>query len=150
MIKKYVKGSSTNPEGVIKALEELGGINKYYYKGSDPDFVYFINTDKYIELATNESSLFNIILDCFEEIQPVEPEPAASKVITNKDVTKWYFQMLRSGHCVQFRYGHDYDSGEFIFGIPCAYVNDEDETRVKRVRIDFGKWIPIEEAGINK
>lgn len=41
MVKKYVRGSSTNPKGAIKALENLGGVNTHHYAGDIPTSVYY-------------------------------------------------------------------------------------------------------------
>lgn len=139
MIKKFIKGNALNPEGVIKALEELGGINKYNRVGSDGDTIYFINKNNDIDSTIIGCPSADIIMECFEEIQPSAP-----KVITNLDIAKWYFKMIREGHAVQLIDGDD----GCVYNNAWFYYRDGEETDIKKVRIDFGEWIPIEEAGI--
>lgn len=141
MVKKYVKGRSSNPEGVIKALENLGGVNTCYHKGDNPNKIYFINDMGTIFCASEDSVLGAVIFECFEEIQPAEPTP---KVITNIDVTKWYFKMIHEGHAVQFKLR---ENSSAIYNYLPTYEQDDAENYTW-VRIDFGEWIPIEEAGI--
>lgn len=140
MIKKYCKGSSTNPEGVIKALENLGGINGYHITGDGQTSIYYIDKDNCIDHVVIDSSFGTFIMECFEEIQPSEPTP---KVFTNLDITRWYFKMIHDGHAVQFADLHDN-----ILSFPQIYKNDDIETGIVKVRIDFGEWIPIEETSI--
>lgn len=141
MIKKYVKGSSTNPEGVIQALENLGGINEYQRVGNEEKCVYFISRRNVIDIADIGTQMADMIMECFEEIQPVGHTP---KIITNLDVAKWYFRMLREGHAVQFTYYNNGPVCNFLF----SYELDDEETDIEKVRVDFGKWINIEEAVI--
>lgn len=140
MIKKYIKGSSTNPEGVIKALENLGSVNERNMSGTHENCIYYINRFNYIDCVSMGTEFAIIIMECFEEIQPIESAP---KVITNLDVVKWYFKMRFEGHAIQFKDQHD-----FIRLAPLAYHYDDAETEVVEVSIDFGEWIPIEEARI--
>lgn len=144
MIKKYVRGNASNPEGVIKALENLGGINEYYLTGDEEDSVYYINNGSYIYYVSIGTDFADVITECFEEIQPIQPIESAPKVITNLDVSKWYFRMLREGHAVQFKDIHGY-----IRPMPLACIDDDVESGNKEARIDFGEWIPIEEAIIS-
>lgn len=140
MVKKFVKGSSTNPEGVIKALENLGGVNNSNLVGSDEEGYYFINNNNVIECMSRRDSYAGFITECFEEIQPVESAP---KVITNLDVAKWYFTMINECHAIQFL-----DHNADIQNFPKGYSHDDDLIHYTHVRIDFDEWIPIEEAGI--
>lgn len=136
MVKKYVKGRPSNPEGVIEALENLGGVNTHHYSGDIPTSVYYIDNSGSIFRAAEDSALAEVILECFEEIRPTP------KAITNIDLAKWYFHMLREGHAVQFMY-----NGQ-TFNHLLGYYRDGDKTDFTEVRIDFGEWIPIEETDI--
>lgn len=144
MIKKFIKGSSTNPEGVIKALEKLGGRNEHNLTGRMSNIYYFIDDKGVIDAIAPSDTAFCILTECFEEIQPVDSKPVP-KVITNLDVSKWYFHMLRDGHAVQFMY-----CDSRIRFRPSDYLYDDGKTTLEKVRIDFGEWMTIEEAGIDK
>lgn len=146
MIKKFIRGNDSNPKGVIKALENLGGVNTCYHKGDNPNKIYFINDMGTIFRASEDSPLAEVIMECFEEIQPIQPVQtieSAPKFVTNLDVSKWYFDMIHKGHAVQFKDIHGY-----IRPMPLACIDDDVESSNKEVRVDFGEWIPIEEAGI--
>ena len=141
MIKKFIRGNNTRGAEVIKALEDLGGLNKAKLHGIHPDRIYIINRhDNSIDMWDDTSDYAILIQECFEEIKLPE-----KKVITNIDVAKWYFHVLRDGHAVQFMCGGV--EGR-IFNHPWNYQSDYEKTDVKKVRVDFGEWIPIEEAGI--
>lgn len=141
MIKKYVKGNPENPEGVIKALENLGGQNDNDLKGWDDNSYYFINSENTIDSISSQDPTACILTGCFKEIQPVKTAP---KVITNFDMARWYFEMMRYGHAIQVRYSVDGP----IFNRLWDYERDADETEVIEVRVDFEEWIPIKEVGI--
>lgn len=144
MVKKYVKGSLKNSKGVIKALEELGGINRYHKSGDVTSAIYFIDGDNYIDCEAKDTPLANIIMECFEEIQPIEPiEPEPDpKVITNLDVAKWYFNMIHRGFAVQFKLR---ENSSTIYNYLPTYEQDDAENYTW-VRIDFGEWIPFEKV----
>lgn len=68
MIKKYIKGNSQRGAEVIKALEELGGVNHYNHRGIRTDYFYYINAKGTIDLVLIASGFGRIVQECFEEI----------------------------------------------------------------------------------
>lgn len=69
MIKKYVKGHDLRGAEVIKALEELGGVNCYGHRGIRTDCFYYISENGKIDLMRNSSDCGKIMQECFEEIK---------------------------------------------------------------------------------
>lgn len=139
MIKKYIRGNKERGAEVIKALKNLGGVNKGNLKGDDPNCVYIININSVITRWHYDTEYAFMIQECFEEIKLED-----KKVITNIDVVEWYDTMIRKDHSIQFMNARNY-----IYTAPWCYVDDDGETEFIKVRIDFGEWIPIEEAGID-
>ncbi|MBR4983236.1 MAG: hypothetical protein IKY94_11825 [Lachnospiraceae bacterium] len=68
MIKKYIRGNARGAE-VIKALEELGGVNCDNHKGIRTDCFYYIKGDGIIDLVQDFTVLGKVIQECFEEIK---------------------------------------------------------------------------------
>lgn len=138
MIKKFIRGHNTRRDEVIRALEDLGGVNKYKLTGEDPTYIYALDRYNYICRWYQNTDYATLVQEFFEEIKLKD-----RKVITNLDVAKWYFHMLREGHAVQFMCG---GAEGRIFNHPWNYRGDYEETDIKKVRVDFGEWIPIEEV----
>lgn len=69
MIKKYIKGNAERGAEVIKALEELGGVNCGNHKGIRTDCFYYIKENGIIDLVQDFTSLGKVIQECFEEIK---------------------------------------------------------------------------------
>lgn len=68
MIKKYIRGNAKRGDEVIKALEDLGGINKEAENGKQQDCVYYINPFGIIQYTYHNSQLEDVIKELFEEI----------------------------------------------------------------------------------
>ena len=66
----WIRGNNDNPEGVIKALENLGGKNPGF-KGRNDNCIYFINTCNIITNPHISSVEAHCIMNTFKEIQPV-------------------------------------------------------------------------------
>lgn len=69
MVKKYVKGHDLRGAEVIKALEELGGVNCNNHRGIRTDCFYYITAKGTIDLVLIASGSGRIVQDCFEEIK---------------------------------------------------------------------------------
>ena len=69
MIKKYIKGDAQRGDEVIKALEELGGVNCNNCKGRRTDCFYYIKEDSIIDLVQDFTAFGKVIQECFEEIK---------------------------------------------------------------------------------
>ena len=69
MIKKYIKGNAQRGAEVIKALEDLGGINCDNHRGIRTDCFYYIKEDSIIDLVQDFTAFGKIIRECFEEIK---------------------------------------------------------------------------------
>lgn len=66
----YVRGTETG-KGVIKTLEQLGGINKNGHRGNNPDNIYFICPKTHeIDYAFKDTTYANYIEATSEEIKP--------------------------------------------------------------------------------
>lgn len=68
----YIRGTETG-NGVIKALENLGGKNEYYHKGNKKTYIYFIDPETNAIDYVIEDSLFGrYVKSTAKEIQPVK------------------------------------------------------------------------------
>lgn len=139
MIKKFIRGNKDRGQEVIKALEDLGGVNKNEMLCDQPNAYYFLDKDNYIIAWNENSDIAFVIKECFEEII-LKDKP----VITNKQFAYWYFDQLFINSIVQFKVA---DNGS-ICSRMYDYVNDDDPTPVKYIRFNFGEWIPIEKVDI--
>lgn len=137
MIKKFIKGNEERGAEVIKALEDLGGVNINNLEGDFTDFVYYINSHNVIESKHKDYDEAIIVQECFEEIKLEE-----KKVITNKQFSCWYFNQLFVNNIVQYKYTDD----GFVQNQMYNYSEDDNPTPVKYIRINFGEWLPIEET----
>ena len=79
MIKKYIRGNKERGAEVIKALEELGGVNCDNHIGIRTDCFYYINKDGIIDLVQYFTALGKVIQECFEEIKLPEQHNVAIK-----------------------------------------------------------------------
>lgn len=79
MIKKYIKGNSQRGAEVIKALEELGGVNCDRRKGIRTDCFYYIKENGIIDLVQYFTALGKVMQECFEEIKLPEQHNVAIK-----------------------------------------------------------------------
>lgn len=79
MIKKYVKGHDLRGAEVIKALEELGGINKINLRGNSLNCLYYIRQDNVIDSLSEVLFAGKIMQECFEEIKLPEQFSVAIK-----------------------------------------------------------------------
>lgn len=68
----YIRGTETG-NGVIKALENLGGKNEYYHKGNKKTYIYFIDPETNVINYVVEDSLFGrYVKSTAKEIKPVK------------------------------------------------------------------------------
>ena len=68
----YIRGTETG-NGVIKALENLGGKNEYCHKGNKKTYIYFIDPETNVINYVVEDSLFGrYVKSTAKEIQPVK------------------------------------------------------------------------------
>lgn len=139
MIKKFIRGNVDRRTEVIKSLEDLGGNNYHNHLGNNPNTIYYIDQNNIIQQEGKGTTLALVMQEHFEELELPEKN---DKVITNLDVAKWYFHMLHEGHAVQFMYCTT------VYDHLLPYVCDTSASDFDKVRIDFGEWIPIKEAGI--
>lgn len=79
MIKKYIKGNEKRGAEVIKALEELGGVNCDHHKGIRTDCFYYIKENGIIDLVQYFTALGKVMQECFEEIKLPEQHNVAIK-----------------------------------------------------------------------
>lgn len=139
MIKKFIRGNTERGAEVIKALEDLGGVNKYNLNGDDLVYIYFIARDNCITRLDYNTDYARIIQECFEEIK-LKDKP----VITNKQFADWYFNQLFINSIVQYKFS---DNGT-IYSKMYDYSEDDFPTPVKHIRFNFGEWLPIEKVDI--
>lgn len=139
MIKKFIRGNKERGQEVIKALEDLGGINKHNLTGDDIDYIYLINIDNNITRWDKRAEFAIVIQELYEEIKLKD-----KKVVTNKQFADWYFNQLFISEVVQYKFNDE----DIIRTRMYDYLNDDDLTPVKYIRINFGEWLPIEEIGI--
>lgn len=79
MIKKYIRGNEERGAEVIKALEDLGGVNCNNITGIRTDCFYYIKEDSIIDVVQDFTALGEIIQECFEEIKLPEQFSVAIK-----------------------------------------------------------------------
>lgn len=63
--KVYYRGNDDRYEEIIKALEELGGIDEYYVSGDGDSFFYYIGEDDIIQCCDEGSELSWFLQQCF-------------------------------------------------------------------------------------
>ena len=80
MIKKYIKGNKVRGAEVIKALEELGGVNCDNHKGIRTDCFYYIKENSIIDLVQDFTPFGKVIQECYEEIKLPEQFNVVIKV----------------------------------------------------------------------
>ena len=139
MIKKFIRGNKERGAEVIKALEDLGGVNEYNLTGDDPSSVYNISDNNNINKWFYDTEFGRIIQECFEEIKLEE-----KKVVTNKQFANWYFDELFAGNIVQYLLSDNSSIRSQMYN----YSADDNLTPVKYIRINFGEWFPIEQVDI--
>lgn len=69
MIKKYIRGNKERGAEVIKALEELGGINRINLNGEDFNSIYYVREDGMIDVLSKSFFAGKLVQECFEEIK---------------------------------------------------------------------------------
>lgn len=140
MIKKFIRGNQERGAEVIKALENLGGVNRAKLYGVRPDCIYIINkNDNCIDRWDDTTDYASLIQECFEEIILED-----KKGITNKQFADWYFDQLFSNKIVQYKF----NDKDIIRNHMYEYLNDDDPTTVKYIRFNFGEWAPIDKVDI--
>lgn len=65
----WIRGNDDNPQGVIKALEELGG-KDIWGEGSDSKCMYFINDVGNIDSYYIDRVVAHCIMNTFKELKP--------------------------------------------------------------------------------
>lgn len=140
MIKKFIRGNKERGAEVIKALEDLGGVNRYTLDGTDSDSCYFINNSNHIVAWSENFEATDMIQECFEELVLED-----KKVITNKQFAIWYFDYLANDNVVQYKFNDE----DTIRSRMYDYINDNNPTPVAKIRINFGEWILIERVDID-
>ena len=66
----WIRGSKTNPKGVIKTLEILGSKNIGDFEGKDITCIYFINDIGNIDCYYIDSIEAHCIMNTFKEVKP--------------------------------------------------------------------------------
>lgn len=89
MIKKYIKGHELRGTEVIKALEELGGLNKLNLNGKDYNCLYYIREDSVIDILHKSLFVGKMMQECFEEIKLPE-QPKFNVVIKEPKQIYWF------------------------------------------------------------
>jgi hypothetical protein len=107
----YVRGTQTG-NGVIKALEQLGGINRNRYKGNNPDNLYFICPKTHeIDYAFSNTPYGNYLEETGKEIKPFRWRAEQNEDYYTIDSTMLVIESIECGD----RYDNGrYESGNYF------------------------------------
>lgn len=85
-IKVYVRGSESNPKGVINALTRRTGSNRFQFIGNECGILYISPITGYIEHAGSGSDLEYFITSNYTEIDP-EPSTLVTEIKVKSGAT---------------------------------------------------------------
>lgn len=114
----YVRGTQTGT-GVIKALEQLGGVDKNGHRGNNPDNLYFICPKTHeIDYAFSKTPYGNYLEETAEEIKPFRWRAERGNAYYTIDSTMLVVESSE--------YGDRYDNGRYDSG---NYFKTADEAQ---------------------